>query len=79
MRQYEITVDVYAHWGDKPPVYRIYVDDELLTERTFIWSGNEQFIREHIIVELESGLHNVEVRPLASNTFTSKLKLKTYK
>jgi hypothetical protein len=76
MNRHEVTVDVYAHWGDKPPVYRVYIDDELVTERTFLWSGTDTYIREHIVVDLESGLHNVEVRPLASNTFTSRIEAK---
>lgn len=34
-----ITADVYCRWEGTPPTYRLYVDDELFTERTFIWKG----------------------------------------
>lgn len=73
MSQHEITVDIYAHWGDKPPVYRLYVDNDLLTERTFVWPGNESYIKEHIIVDLEPGLHSVQVQQQDTNgTITAK-------
>jgi hypothetical protein len=56
-----MTIDIYAHWGDKPPVYRVYVDGDLLTERTFIFEGNKNYIKEHMILELDPGEHYVEV------------------
>lgn len=73
MSQHEITVDIYARWGEKPPVYRLYVDKELLTERTFVWPGNEQYIKEHVIVELDPGTHSIEVEQYGTNgTITAK-------
>jgi hypothetical protein len=66
MSQHEITVDIHAHWGDKPPVYRLYINNELLTERTFIWPGNETYIKEHVLVDLEPGKHNIHVDQVGS-------------
>ena len=65
MRQYVITVDVYAHWSITPPVYRVFVDNELLTERDFIWPGDEIFIKENIIVDLNPGEHQVRVEKVS--------------
>jgi hypothetical protein len=61
MIEHTITLEIYAHWGDMPPRYRIYVDDNLLTERDFIWKGTQHYIKENIIVNLRSGKHNVKV------------------
>ena len=73
MSQHEITVDIYAHWGDKPPVYRLYVNNEMLTERTFIWPGNETYIREHVVVDLKPGTYTINVEQIGSTgTITAK-------
>jgi hypothetical protein len=61
MKEYNITVDVYAHWGERPPRYRIYMDKDLLTEREFIWNGADTYIKEHIIVNLEPGAHALKI------------------
>lgn len=61
MPQHIITADVYTHWSDISPRYRVYVDSDLLTERDFGWPGHEVFIRENIVVELESGTHELRI------------------
>lgn len=64
MTEHLITVDVYAHWGDVNPRYRVYVDEDLLTERDFIWPGHEIFICENIVVNLEPGTHVLRVEQI---------------
>ena len=62
MRHICIDVDVWARYHREAPVYRVYVDNELLTERTFIWENTRHFVREHIEVFLEPGeWHEVRV------------------
>jgi len=61
MPQHIITADVYAHWGEVSPRYRVYVDSDLLTERDFGWPGHEVFIRENIVVDLEPGAHRLRI------------------
>jgi len=61
MNHHIITADVYAHWGEAHPRYRVYVDDDLLTERDFIWPGHEIYVKENIVVELEPGVHNLRI------------------
>ena len=61
MNDHKITADVYAHWGEVEPRYRVYVDNDLLTERDFIWPGHEIFIRENIVVRLEPGAHILRI------------------
>ena len=33
----KIELDVFAKWQNKPPMYRIYVNDELFNERNYNW------------------------------------------
>ncbi len=41
--------------------YRVTVNGELMTERDYIWDNNEQYLREHVPLELEPGVHSLEV------------------
>jgi len=61
MTEHKLTVDVYAHWGDVPPRYRVYVDNDLLTERDFTWGGAHVYIQENILVNLNAGVHTLKV------------------
>lgn len=63
-QEHVITADVYASWGDKHPTYRVYIDDNLLTERDFTWPGHEAFMRENIIVHLPIGVHTLEIKQI---------------
>ena len=67
MRDYKITCDVYARWHERPVRYRVYVDQILLTERDFIWSGSEFYIREHISVALEPGAHCLQLQVVGNS------------
>ena len=50
--------DVHVKWkqGD-PPRYRCYVDDELFTERSWIW--HDQYLEEHIPIQAEPGHYTI--------------------
>jgi hypothetical protein len=67
MKTVSIVVDVWCQYNGECPVYRIYVDNDLLTERTFIWNTDTQFIREHIEVNLMPGEHWVTVEHTAGD------------
>lgn len=67
MKQHLITADVYAHWGEVSPSYRVYVDRDLLTERDFGWPGHEVFIRENIVVDLKPGVHKLRIEQIGNN------------
>jgi len=65
MSIYQVSVDVYCESAyDHEPAYRVYVDQDLLTERTWIWPRHEQYIQEHIEVNLDPGQHQVRVESL---------------
>jgi hypothetical protein len=56
-----ITADVYATRGEGAPVYRIYVDGNLLTERNWAWPAYDTYICEHIEVDVDAGEHRLEL------------------
>ena len=61
VRDYVIEAHVYA-LVDHLPVYRLWVDGELMCERTYWIDANTHFIKEQIIVELEDSLpHTLEL------------------
>jgi hypothetical protein len=64
----KLEIDVYSHWSDNPPVYRIYVDDEMLIERTFGWPSYQNYIREHLYCELATGVHTLRLENLDTNS-----------
>ena len=58
------------------PIYRLYFDNELLTERTWEWSDSE-YIKEHINVDIPlNSDHRIRLDPILLNpaqaTFTLK-------
>lgn len=70
MNEIELTLDVFCPtWTVTPFAYRIYVDSDLLTERTYIWRNTEQYVKEHIIVNLEQGTHELKVLPIGNFKF----------
>jgi hypothetical protein len=56
-----LEIEVQAHWSESAPVYRIYVDDDLLTERTFDWPSFQFCIKERMICDLQTGAHSLRI------------------
>lgn len=48
-----VLVDVHCQWRDHPPRYRAYVQDELFTERTWIW--RDSYLREALTIVAPPG------------------------
>ncbi len=55
-----INVNVACH-GAENVIYRIYVDEDMITERTFVWPGYKNFIRENLICLLDPGIHKLTI------------------
>lgn len=49
------------------PKYRVYVDGDLLVERTFVWDNNKNFIQENLVLILESGAHTLKIERVPGN------------
>jgi hypothetical protein len=60
----KLEVDVYSHWSDNPPIYRIYVDNEMMVERTFGWPSYQNYITEHMYCDLVTGVHTLSLENL---------------
>ena len=68
MNEINIKVQVHcptcASWiSYENNIYRLYVNDDLLTERTWIW-GCDTVIDEEVIVRLELGNHTIRLDPI---------------
>jgi len=61
-----VEADVYCHWNEEPPVYRVYVDDELFAERTFIWCGS--YAVETIQLQVSAGKYAIKFEKLGRNS-----------
>jgi hypothetical protein len=64
--------DVYCDWSGEPPVYRLYVNDELFAERTYIWQ--QQYLEELIPIYAGPGKYRItyELVPPSRGTITVK-------
>jgi hypothetical protein len=52
-----VRADVSVSWQGDPPNYRVYVGEELFTERTWIWQ--EQYLEEMLVVNAPPGKYNL--------------------
>lgn len=64
---HQITIDVYCQWSDVAPAYRIYVDDDMITERAFRFPGDDFFIKEYLTCNLDPGLHSLRLEQCSPN------------
>jgi hypothetical protein len=65
MSIYQVSVDVYCETAyEHEPAYRVYIDKDLLTERTWSWPRHEIYIKERIVVDIDSGTHQVRIEPI---------------
>jgi hypothetical protein len=67
-----VCADVSIAWQGDPPNYRVYVGDEMFTERTWIWQ--EQYLEEMLVVNAPPGKYNLrwELVPPAQGTIEVK-------
>ena len=70
----QVHCDVYCKWNGSDTRYRLYVNDELFTERSWIWNGKDYYLEEMITIEAPPGLYKIKYELLAPTD--SKLKIK---
>lgn len=51
--------DIDCDWAGLPPVYRVYVNDELFTERTWIWTDN--YLEEILQIQAVPGRYRIKL------------------
>lgn len=57
--------DIDCDWEGLPPVYRIYVENELFAERTWRWT--QDFLRENLQIYAAPGRYRVRVESVGPN------------
>ena len=75
MFQRHIKFDVHCHWSETPPVYRVYVDNDMITERTFGWTGYDHYIQENLVCDLAPGVHCIRIENCTGSGNFQMLKL----
>lgn len=53
--------DLYCTNINLEPQYRIYIDEDFLVERNYIWNNAECFVRENCELRLDTGLHKISI------------------
>ncbi len=66
-------LDVYAKWNINPPMYRVYVNDELFNERNYRWQPSE-YITEILQIQAQPGEYSVRIENLGGEFETRKLR-----
>lgn len=56
----KVSVDVFCEKGH--PSYRLFVNEELFTERQFLYE--ESFLREHLQIEGPPGMYQIRLEKL---------------
>jgi len=56
----QVHCDVYCKWDGNDTRYRLYVNDELFTERSWIWHDKEYYLEEMITIEAPPGLYEIK-------------------
>lgn len=54
-----VVADIHCDWEGLDPIYRVYVNDELFAERTWLW-GNA-YLEETLQIEAEPGEYTIKV------------------
>lgn len=64
----KISFDLYANWDDDDnPDYRVYVNDELFCDRTWIW-GRDVYLNQILQVQADPGIYYITIDNLNKNT-----------
>lgn len=67
-----VLCDVHCDWQGTPPRYRAYLNDELFTERTWIW--NDVYLEEAFQIEAPPGKYTLRYELVDADS--AKLKVK---
>ena len=70
-RSVQVLCDVDCEWEGLPPNYRVYVNDELFAERTWIWT-NER-LEELLQISAEPGEYSITYELVPPHLATLKI------
>ena len=69
-----VVCHVFCEWEGDPPNYRVYVNDELFTERTWIW--DDEYLEELLQIYAPPGKYNITYKLVPP--FVGNIHVKTY-
>lgn len=73
-QQVRVTVDVHCvEKLEDSASYRLFVDQELVAERRFVWDHNSKYIREQMTLNLGSGEHPVRIEEISGKFLAKNL------
>jgi hypothetical protein len=70
LQSVQFEYEVHCDWAGTPPVYRLYVNDELFSERTYIWP--DKYLEEVVSIEAPPGDYVVRYELHGNGTLTAK-------
>ena len=70
LQSVQFEYEVHCDWTGTPPVYRLYVNDELFSERTYIWP--DKYLEEVVSIEAPPGDYVVRHELHGNGTLTAK-------
>jgi len=56
----KVKFDIFCDWEGTPPIYRVFVNDELFTERTYIW--HDVYLAEMLQIQAPPGQYKIRVK-----------------
>lgn len=68
-----VKCDIHCKWNQHEPIYRIYVNQELFTERTWIW--HNCYLEEALAIEAPPGQYEIKIEFIDESN-TAKIKVK---
>lgn len=68
----QVVCDVHCKWDQESPRYRVYVNDELFTERTWIWK--HAYLEEMLPIFAPYGLYKIRYELVEPELGTLKIK-----
>lgn len=69
LQSVQVQYDVFCDWQGSPPVYRLYVNNELFTERSFIW--NDRYLQEVIAIDAVPGEYSIQYELIGAGQLTA--------
>jgi hypothetical protein len=70
----QIHCDVYCKWNGNDTRYRLYVNDELFAERTWLWK--DEYLEELLQISAPAGTYKIKYELVPP--FTGNIKVKKY-
>jgi hypothetical protein len=62
-----VTCNLKCRWEGLAPNYRLYVNNELFAERTYIWQDDEVFLTEEIQIHAPPGTYKLRYELVPPN------------